>query len=82
MVKVKNLKTLPRFEKSSPSIDIRWLPEKPQNDKNDEVDQNNDFWKTEMLMIFFNCKFFNIKQIHRLFYIVSTYYECLISYNT
>lgn len=52
MVNVKYFKTLPRFEKSSPSIDIRWLPEKPQNDKNDEVDQNNDFWKTEILMIF------------------------------
>lgn len=54
MVKVKKFKTLPRFEKSSPSIDIRWLPEKPQNDKNDEVDQNNDFWKTE---IFFTVNF-------------------------
>lgn len=57
MVNVKYFKTLPRFEKSSPSIDIRWLPEKPQNDKNDEVDQNNDFWKTEMLMIFLTVNF-------------------------
>lgn len=52
MVEVKYFKTLPSFEQSSPSIDIRWLPEEPQNDKNDEVDQNNYFWKTEILMMF------------------------------
>lgn len=52
MVEVKYFKTLPSFEQSSPSIDIRWLPEEPQNDKNDEVDQNNYFWETEILKMF------------------------------